>query len=105
MDTSKITTEAAKSILRVMLAKGLARSVVGTIETMNEIDEPLTEIQKVAVISSTMMDYRSTCDEAEETVDAEVVIDELRIRTARGEVKWATEDELRESWDARAEGM
>jgi hypothetical protein len=103
--SDRITTESAKSILRVMLANAVARTVVGTIATLQEMEAPLTEIQQVGIVATAMMDYRTTADEAEESVDAEVVMDGLRTMTARGRVEWATEDEVRKAWDTRTEEM
>lgn len=100
----KITTDAAKSILRVMLAQATARIIVSTISTLNEMETPLTEIQQQGIVAAAMMDYKTTCDDAEESVDGEVVMDQMREeinKTMPRTREWATEAEAREhpSWE------
>lgn len=94
----KITTEAAKSILRVMLAKAVADSVVGVQAVMEEQENPLTEIQKIELTAVAMMGYRQIADEAEESVDAQVTMDQMREAVnAPRKGQWATEQEARQN--------
>jgi hypothetical protein len=100
----KITTESAKSILRVVLANAISQTMIGTITALEEIGAPLTELQQVEIVASAMMDYRSVADRAEESVDAEIVMDRMREeinKTLPPTRQWATEDEAREhpSWE------
>jgi hypothetical protein len=103
MDT--ITTDTAKSILRVMLAQAAARIIVSTISTLHEMEAPLTEIQQQGIVAAALMDYRTTCEDAEDSVDAEVVLNHMRVAVnAALPPKWATEDEARQEWRERTNG-
>lgn len=100
----KITTESAKSILRVVLANAISQTMIGTITALEEIGAPLTELQQVEIVASAMMDYRTVADRAEESVDAETVMDRMREeinKTLPRSRQWATEREAREhpSWE------
>jgi hypothetical protein len=100
----KITTESAKSILRVMLANAISQTMIGTITALEEIGAPLTELQQIEIVASAMMDYRTVADRAEESVDAEIVMDRMREeinKTLPRAREWATEQEAREhpSWE------
>jgi hypothetical protein len=74
----KITTESVKSILRVMLANAVARTVASTLTALEEMEVRLTEIQQIEIVAVAMMDYRSVADDAEASVDAEIVMDRMR---------------------------
>jgi hypothetical protein len=99
----KITTDSAKSILRVMLANAISRTMIGTITALEEIGAPLTEVQQIEIVASAMMDYRAVADDAEMSLEAEVVMDRMReaVNTALPldiftRHEWATEDEARQ---------
>jgi hypothetical protein len=98
----RITVEAAKSILRVTLAKACADTVVSIEAVMQDQENPLTEIQKIELIAVAMMGYRSIAEEAEASVDGEVVMDRMRdfVNPPRykREPEWSTEDEAREQF-------
>jgi hypothetical protein len=95
--TTRITTESAKSILRVMLANAVARTVMGTITALEEMEAPLTEIQQVEIVATAMMDYRSVAEDAEESVEMEVVMDKARASAHavkhKVEPVWASDEE------------
>ena len=96
--TDIITTDSAKSMLRVFLAKAVADTVVCMEAVMREAETPLTEIQKVELISVAMMGYRSVVEQAESSVEMEVLMEEMRAahrasKVAR-EPEWASEEEL-----------
>ena len=82
-----ISTDAAKSTLRVTLANAIARTVVSIIATLDETGTPMTENQQTAILSVAIMEYRSYADDGEKSIDAEILL-------------WATAEETRALFDS-----
>lgn len=100
---TKISAESAKSILRIHLAKAFADTVV-SLEVVLQDEAPLTENQRIELIAVAMMGYRSTADDAEESVDAQVVMEEMREAVNAPRNEWATRDEIDNERDSRLSG-
>jgi hypothetical protein len=88
-----ISTETAKSILRVMLATAIAQTTLDVIT-----ESSLTMNEQTDIMANALMTYRSCADEGEQAVDAEVTLQWLRAVWASNTSEWATQDEARQHW-------
>lgn len=96
----KITTESAKSMLRVALANSIAATLVDGFQNAADNGHPLTDRQKASVTAMALMNYRDYAQNSEALADLEGKFELLRLHEVPDPI-WATDSEARRERYAR----